>query len=187
MGADVLVEGAVDDGWGGVRDAFVANFAERGEVGAAVCVYVDGHPVVDLWVGVADPVAGSPWQQETIVCVFSSTKGVTAIGANLAIQRGLLDPDAAVASYWPEFGANGKDSITVRQVLGHQAGLPLVDGEFSLEEALDCLEEDHEFMLKGDVFSEDLIETFVDYKRKNEADAIRLRPHPYEFALYYDI
>src|SRR4051812_1845278 len=137
MGADVLVEGAVDERWGRVRDAFVANFAERADVGAAVCVYVDGHPVVDLWGGVADPVAGSPWQQETIVCVFSSTKGVTAIGANLAIQRGLLDPDAPVASYWPEFGANGKDSITVRQVLSHQAGLPLVDGEFSLEEALD--------------------------------------------------
>jgi len=57
----------------------------------------------------------------------------------------------------------------------------------SLEEALSCLEEDHDFLLKGDVFSEDLIETFIDYKRRNEADAIRLRPHPYEFALYYDI
>ena len=57
----------------------------------------------------------------------------------------------------------------------------------SLEEALDCLEEDHDFLLKGDVFSEDLIETFIEYKRKNEADAIRLRPHPYEFALYYDV
>jgi glutamine synthetase len=57
----------------------------------------------------------------------------------------------------------------------------------SLEEALDCLSDDHEFLLRGDVFSEDLIETFIEYKRKNEADAIRLRPHPYEFALYYDI
>jgi CubicO group peptidase (beta-lactamase class C family) len=93
-------------------------------------------PVVDLWGGLADRTTRTPWQQDTIVCVFSSTKGVTAIGANLAIQKGMLDPDTPVASYWPEFAANGKDAITVRQVLSHQAGLPLVEGEFSLEEAL---------------------------------------------------
>ena len=68
--------------------------------------------------------------------VFSSTKGVTAVGANLAIERGLLDPDATVASYWPEFAAAGKEAITVRQVLSHQAGLPLVEAELSLDEAL---------------------------------------------------
>src|SRR3954469_6511480 len=136
MGADVLFEGAVDERWGGLRDAFVANFADRGEVGAAVCVYVDGVPVVDLWGGLAAAQARTPCLEDTVVCVSSSTKGVTAVGANLAIERGMLDPDKPVAAYWPEFAANGKDAITVRQVLSHQAGLPLVEGEFTLENAL---------------------------------------------------
>jgi CubicO group peptidase (beta-lactamase class C family) len=130
------IEGNVDEGWGGVADAFAANFAERGEVGAAVAVHLDGRKVVDLWGGVADPSTGRPWAQDTVVGVFSSTKGVTAIGANLAVERGLLDPDATVATYWPEFAAAGKDAITVRQVLSHQAGLPLVDAELTLDEAL---------------------------------------------------
>ena len=82
------------------------------------------------------PTSGRPWAEDTIVTVFSSTKGVTAIGANLAIERGLLDPDATVATYWPEFAAAGKEAITVRQVLSHQAGLPLVEDDLSLEDAL---------------------------------------------------
>jgi CubicO group peptidase (beta-lactamase class C family) len=132
----VTVDGAIEPGWDAVRDAFVANFAERGEVGAAVCVYLDGRPVVDLWGGVADPATGRPWTRDTIVGTFSSTKGVTAVGANLAIERGWLDPDAPVAAYWPEFGANGKAGITVGDVLSHRAGLPLVEGTFTLDEAL---------------------------------------------------
>ena len=132
----MTVDGVVEAGWGGVREAFVANFEERGEVGASVCVYAHGTKVVDLWGGVADPASGRPWQQDAIVNVFSSTKGVTAVGANLAIERGLLDPDATVATYWPEFAAAGKEAITVRQVLSHQAGLPLVEAELTLEEAL---------------------------------------------------
>ena len=126
----------VDEGWGAVHDAFVANFEERGEVGAAVAVHVDGRKVVDLWGGIADPASGRPWAEDTIVPTFSSTKGVTAIGANLAIERGLLDPDATVASYWPEFAAAGKERITVRQVLSHQAGLPLVEADLTLDEVL---------------------------------------------------
>ena len=129
-----VVEGWVQAGFEGVRDAFAANFKERGEVGAAVCAYVDGAPVVDLWGGVADRETGVPWVEDTIVGVFSSTKGVTATCVNLAIERGLLDPDATVATYWPEFAANGKDSITVRQVLSHQAGLPLVEGDVHTRE-----------------------------------------------------
>ena len=117
-----------------VLDAFIANFDARAEVGAAVCVYLDGEPVVDLWGGVADTTTGRPWQSDTVVPVFSSSKGVTAIGANLLIERGQLDPDATVATYWPEFAANGKDAITVRQTLSHQAGLPLVDGDFTLDD-----------------------------------------------------
>jgi CubicO group peptidase (beta-lactamase class C family) len=99
-------------------------------------VYADGRRVVDLWGGAADPADGRPWEQDTVVPFFSSTKGVTAVAANLAIERGLLDPDDPVAAIWPEFAAAGKEAITVRQVLSHQAGLPLVEGTFTLDEAL---------------------------------------------------
>jgi CubicO group peptidase (beta-lactamase class C family) len=130
------VHGTVEPEFEGVLDAFVANFDERDEVGAACCVYVDGRPVVDLWGGFADATVGQQWRDDTVVPVFSCTKGVTATCANLLIERGLLDPDATVASYWPEFAANGKDAITVRQALSHQAGLAVVDGDLSLEECL---------------------------------------------------
>lgn len=132
----VQIGGSAEPGWGAVHAAFEANFAERGEVGAAVCVYVDGRPVVDLWGGHADPEAARPWEEDTIVCVFSSTKGVTATGVHVLVERGLLDPDRPVAAYWPEFAAAGKGDITVRQVLAHRAGLPYVEGDFTLEEAL---------------------------------------------------
>src|SRR5262245_34582406 len=107
------VEGWVAAEFESVLDAFTENFDERAEVGAAVCVYYDGRPVVDLWGGVADSTSGSPWAADTIVPVFSSTKGVTSVCANLVIERGLLDPDAPVARYWPEFAAAGKGEITV--------------------------------------------------------------------------
>ena len=102
-----------------------------------MCVYRDGKAVVDLWGGVADPRTNAPWQEETIVLVFSSTKGVTAVCANLLIKRGRLDPDATVASLWPEFAVNGKETITVGDVLADRAGLPYVEGDFTLEQALD--------------------------------------------------
>ena len=119
-----------------VLDAFAENFDERGEVGAAVCVYVDGRPVVDLWGGFADATDGKAWKPDTVTLVYSSTKGVTSVCANLLIERGRLDPDATVAQYWPEFAANGKEAITVRQVMSHQAGLPFVVGDFTLDEVL---------------------------------------------------
>lgn len=132
----VDIAGTVAPGWERVQTAFAANFEERGEVGAALSVYLGGVPVVDVWGGVADPRTGRPWERDTIVGVFSSTKGVTAVGAHLAIERGLLDPAAPVAAYWPEFAANGKEAITVGDVLSHRAGLPLVEGSFTLDEVL---------------------------------------------------
>jgi CubicO group peptidase (beta-lactamase class C family) len=132
---------AAVDGWAEaafepVLDAFAANFDERGEVGAAVCVYLDGRPVVDLWGGFADVRTGRKWAADTIVPVFSSSKGVTAVCVNVAIERGLVDPNACVADYWPEFAGRGKGAITVRQAMSHQAGLPLVEGTFTLDEVL---------------------------------------------------
>jgi CubicO group peptidase (beta-lactamase class C family) len=130
------IDGWVETGFEPVLDAFCANFDDCGEIGAAVSVYFDGRPVVDLWGGTADPRSGRAWISDTLVPVFSSTKGVTAVCVNHAIERGLIDPDARVAQYWPEFAANGKDAVTVRQLLSHQAGLPVVEGDFTLEEVL---------------------------------------------------
>jgi len=130
------IGGWVDYDFEPVLDAFAGNFDERGEVGAAVCVYVDGEPVVDLWGGVADATTGRPWSPDTVVLVYSSTKGVTSVCANRLIEQGALDPAAPVARYWPEFAANGKAGITVAQLMSHQAGLPLVEGDFTLDEVL---------------------------------------------------
>jgi CubicO group peptidase (beta-lactamase class C family) len=131
-----MVGGSVAIEFEPVLDEFARNFDERGEVGAAVCVYVDGRPVVDLWGGLADARTGAPWREDTIVLVYSSTKGVTSVCVNLAIERGLLDPEATVASVWPEFAANGKAGITIGQAVSHQAGLPYIEGDVSLEDAL---------------------------------------------------
>jgi CubicO group peptidase (beta-lactamase class C family) len=121
----------VEPSWGPVADVFRANF-EHGEVGAACCVYQDGRPVVDCWAGLADRAAARPWARDTIVIVFSCTKGVTALAANQLVEAGRLDPDSPVAAYWPEFAANGKAGITVRMVLSHRAGLAAVDGDLTL-------------------------------------------------------
>jgi CubicO group peptidase (beta-lactamase class C family) len=132
----MTIDGYVATEFEPVLDAFAQNFDERGEIGAAVSVYLDGQPVVDLWGGLADPTNGGRWKEDTLVLVYSATKGVTAVCANLLVQRGELDPEAAVATLWPEFAANGKDAITVGQVMSHQAGLPYVEGDFTLEESL---------------------------------------------------
>ncbi len=100
-----------------VREAFEANFARHGDIGAAVCVYQDGRPVVDLWGGAADPATGRPWTRDTLQLVYSATKGATATMAHMLAERGALDLDAPVAKYWSEFAANGKADIPVRWLL----------------------------------------------------------------------
>lgn len=130
------IHGFAEPGFGPVADTFAANFSRAGDVGASVAVFVEGRPVVDLWAGLADDRSGRAWERDTVVGVFSCSKGVMAALANRLIQDGALDPDETVASYWPEFAAAGKGSITVRQLLSHQAGLPAIDGEFTLAEAL---------------------------------------------------
>jgi CubicO group peptidase (beta-lactamase class C family) len=117
------VEGSVSKGYEPVRAAFVENFEQRGELGAACCVYRDGEKVVDLWGGVRDRESGAPWQADTMTIVHSTTKGLAAMVMALAHSRGWLDYDALVCTYWPEFAQAGKDQITVRQLLAHQAGL----------------------------------------------------------------
>ena len=114
-------------GFEDVRGEFERNFAERGELGGACAAYVGGEKVVDLWGGVRDARSGEPWRDDTLVLVYSTSKGLAAMTLALAHSRGWLDYDERVASYWPEFAQAGKGEVTVRQLLGHEAGLPVVD------------------------------------------------------------
>ncbi len=128
------LNGWVAPGFDAVRDAFEANFEAGREVGAAFAACHHGEVVVDLWGGVADNRTDKPWAEDTMVLVYSTTKGATAICANRLIQEGRLDPDAPVATYWPEFAAAGKESVTVADLLAHRAGLAWVDGTMTFEE-----------------------------------------------------
>jgi CubicO group peptidase (beta-lactamase class C family) len=130
------IHGDVQPGFEKVRDAFAQNFERGEEVGAAFSLYVRGRKVVDIWGGIADEKTGRPWAEDTPVVVFSTTKGATAITAHLLAQRGELDLDATVATYWPEFKAEGKENITVRQLLSHRAGLPVVDAPLTPEQVI---------------------------------------------------
>ena len=127
----IRIEGQVKAGFEAVRDAFAENFSRRRELGGACCVYHRGEKVVDLWGGVRNQATGEPWEQDTMVIVYSSTKGLSAMTLALAHSRGWLDYEERVATYWPAFARNGKKAITVRQLLAHQAGL------FALDEKVD--------------------------------------------------
>ena len=117
--------GWVAPGFEEVRAEFDRNFVERGEIGAAVAAYWRGEKVVDLWGGRRTPTGDAPWNEDTMVVVNSTTKGLAAMTVAVANSRGWIDYDAPVAEYWPEFAQNGKGAITVRQLLGHEAGLVL--------------------------------------------------------------
>lgn len=134
---DVNVHGTVAEGFEPVREAFAANFSRLGERGAAVAVYRDGHRVVDLWAGTRDVDGTAPWERGTAQVVRSATKGVAAAALLLLHQRGLLDLDAPVGTYWPEFKAAGKERTLVRDLLAHRAGVPVLDRPLTPEEASD--------------------------------------------------
>jgi len=125
------VEGHVSPGFEAVRAAFQENFDRRGELGGACCAYYRGEKVVDLWGGVRRKETGEPWERDTMVVVHSASKGLAAMTLAIAHSRGWLDYDARVAKYWPEFARNGKQDVTVRQLLAHQAGL------FAFDEPVD--------------------------------------------------
>ncbi len=117
------IEGHISQGFEGVRDVFIENFARRHELGGACCVYCQGEKVVDLWGGIRNKQTGIPWANDTMVIIHSATKGLAAMTLALAHSRGWLDYEERVATYWPEFAQEGKERITVRQLLAHQAGL----------------------------------------------------------------
>src|SRR4029453_12786717 len=117
------IQGFVASGFEAVRDAFLENFSQRHELGAACCIYRHGEKVVDVWGGTRNLATGEPWEADTMVLVFSATKGLAAMTMAVAHSRGWLDYEEFVSTYWPEFAQHGKEKITVRQLLSHQAGL----------------------------------------------------------------
>jgi len=121
-----LIGGDADEGYGKIADVFRRNFSSGQEVGAAVAVYHHGRKVVDLWGGYRNGITQAPWEKDTLVNVFSTTKGVASLAVAVAASRGLISYEAKVADYWPEFAQAGKDTITVRQLLSHQAGLSAI-------------------------------------------------------------
>ena len=127
----LTIHGHVSPGFEKVREAFVENFERRHELGGACCVYHRGRRVVDLWGGVRNKATGEPWERDTMVVIHSATKGLAAMTLAIAHSRGWLNYDEKVATYWPEFARNGKENITVRQLIAHQAGL------FAFDEPVD--------------------------------------------------
>jgi CubicO group peptidase (beta-lactamase class C family) len=121
------VDGQVGQGFEAMRRTFDENFARRGELGGACCAYRRGEKVADLWGGVRNQRTGEPWEQDTMVIVYSATKGLAAMTLAIAHSRGWLDYEERVCTYWPEFSQQGKERITVRQLLAHQAGLYVLD------------------------------------------------------------
>ncbi|MCX4428998.1 serine hydrolase domain-containing protein [Streptomyces mirabilis] len=132
-----LVRGDVAEGYGAIADVFRRNFSDGLEVGAACAVYKDGVKVVDLWGGYRNGLTREPWLENTQVPVFSTTKGVASLAVAVAHARGLLSYDERVATYWPEFAAEGKGDVTVRQLLSHQAGLPVIERPLKLTDLAD--------------------------------------------------
>ncbi|MCI3952170.1 MAG: serine hydrolase, partial [Burkholderiales bacterium] len=125
--ATIPINGACDPRFAAVRAEFERNFRERGEIGAAVCVYQDGRKVVDLWGGYKDLDRTVPWAEDTIVIMNSVAKSMCALCTHILIDRGLVDFDAPVSRYWPEFAAAGKDRVLVRHVLSHTCGVIFCD------------------------------------------------------------
>ena len=122
-----MISGITAPGFESVREAFAANFARQGdyqELGAALCVYRDGECVIDLWGGFADGAGTRPWEADTLVNVWSTTKGAAALAVAMLVDRGLVAYEQPVADLWPEFARNGKAAITIAQAMSHQAGLP---------------------------------------------------------------
>ena len=134
---DAHIRGSVASGFEGVLDAFVENFERNHEIGAACAAYRGDEVLFDLWGGFRDPKTSSEWQADTLVCPHSSTKAIAATAMAMSLSRGHLELDAPVATYWPEFAAKGKGAITVRQVLDHSAGIPVVDEPITVDDLAD--------------------------------------------------
>ena len=131
------IGGIADARFAPVRAALKEQLASGNELGASIAVDVDGEMVVDIWGGWRDAQRRSPWERDTITNVWSTTKTVTALAALVLVDRGLLDPYAPVARYWPEFAAHGKDAVEVRHLLSHTSGVSGWDPPFTLADLYD--------------------------------------------------
>ena len=129
VGPPPPIHGCVAEGFESVKAVFAENFEQRCERGGALCVYFRGEKVIDLWAG--ERYLGVPWEEDTIVNIYSTTKGLAALGLALLHSRGLLDYDAKVGTYWPEFACNGKEDITVRELLAHRVGVCCVEANLT--------------------------------------------------------
>ncbi|CAB1078497.1 Putative esterase [Olavius algarvensis Delta 1 endosymbiont] len=134
---DAKISGKCDPKFFWVREVFENLFEEGKELGAGVAVSIDGKLVVDLWGGYADTERARCWEKDTLVNVYSTTKGMTAACVHRLVDQGKLDPDRKVSRYWPEFGCNGKEDIRLRHLLSHQAGLPAIDAPLPPEAIFD--------------------------------------------------
>jgi len=131
------IQGHVEPGFEPVREAFQKQFDDGLNVGGSVAVYLRGRPVVNLWGGTTAPDGGEPWREETMTIVYSTTKGFTSTCLHVLADRGLVQYDDLVAKYWPEFARNGKESITIRHLLTHQAGIPQMPEGLAVTDLLD--------------------------------------------------
>lgn len=133
----MTINGHTDPRLTGLRDALAAMVDSGEELGAAISVDLDGETLADIWGGHADVARTRPWERDTIVNVWSTTKEVTALAVLLLVDRGLVDLDAPVATYWPEFAANGKEGVLVRHVMSHTSGVSGWDQPFVLTDMYD--------------------------------------------------
>jgi len=134
---EIQVHGRCDPRFSSVKEVFANNFRNGGDVGASFAATINGEFVVDLWAGYADAARTRPWTSDTLACVYSTTKAMTALCALLLVERGQLDLDAPVAWYWPEFAQIGKEAIPVKYLLSHQSGLAGIDEPIPLEALYD--------------------------------------------------
>ena len=120
---DLNIDGTCDPAFAAVREALEQNFAERGEIGSAVCIYHQGNKVVDLWGGHLDDARTRPWHEDTMCIFYSIAKSLCALSVHILADRGQIDLDAPVATYWPEFAQNGKEGVLVRHIISHYCGV----------------------------------------------------------------
>src|SRR5262249_41181968 len=135
--ANVELQGQCDARFKRVQEVFEASFASGAELGAGLCIYQAGRPVVDLWGGFADAAKTRPWRRDTLANVYSTTKGITALCAHQLVERGEIDLEEPVARYWPEFAQHGKADLPVRFLLSHQAGLAGIAAPLAPEDLFD--------------------------------------------------
>lgn len=131
------IHGHYDPKFEDLRNLFQQNLDSKADVGASMTVSIDGKDVVDIWGGYTDEESTRPWESDTIVGVWSSTKGVTSLALLMLIDRGLVDANAKVAQYWPEFAANGKQDVEIRHLLSHNSGLSAWEDKLTMDEVCD--------------------------------------------------